>query len=142
MLNNSFELTLTYSRSQWPCDLRRVFGRSLAVIVGSNARAACPTRAVGVAWRADEGRRMRVQSFTSLSKNMCLCSYVLISFLQLESDGNGSIAQPSARFPILDRAIMQYRYSKMGNVFIRLIAGNTDRSPLCNALQPTKSTPL
>jgi hypothetical protein len=42
----------------------------------------------------------------SLSKNIGLCSYVLISFLQSESDGNGSFPQPSARFPILDRATM------------------------------------
>jgi hypothetical protein len=85
---------------------------------------------------------MRVQSVTSLSKNTCLCPYVLVSFLQSETDDNGNTPQPSARFPILDRATVQYQYSKMGNVFIRLIAGKTERSPLCNALQQTKPTPL
>jgi hypothetical protein len=35
-------------------------------------------------------------SVSALSKNIRLCSYVLISFLRSESDDNGSIPQPSA----------------------------------------------
>jgi hypothetical protein len=56
--------------------------------------------------RGDEGQRTWAQHVPCLSKNMLLCSYVLISFLQLESDDNGSIPQPSAWFPILDSAIV------------------------------------
>jgi hypothetical protein len=67
-----------------------------------------------------------------LSKNIRLFLYVLISFLQSESDDNRSIPQPSEWFPILDRATVQYQYSK--DVFVRLIGGNTERSPLCNGL--------
>jgi hypothetical protein len=66
-------------------------------------------RAVGVIGQADEGQRNRVQHVTSLSRNMRLCSYVLISLFQLESDDIGSIPQPPAwfpMFPILDRAIV------------------------------------
>jgi hypothetical protein len=65
-----------------------------------------------------------VQHVTSLSKNIHLCSYVLVSFLQSESDDNGNILQPSAWFPILDRATVQYQYSKKGNVFVLPIAGS------------------
>jgi hypothetical protein len=38
---------------------------------------------------------------TSLSKHMRLCSYILVSFLQSESDDNRSIPQPSAWFPVV-----------------------------------------
>jgi hypothetical protein len=73
---------------------------------------------------------MLVQHVVSLSKNICLCSYVLVSFLQLESDDNGSVPQSSAWFPILDRATVQCQYSKKGSVFVQLTAGSTEPSPL------------
>jgi hypothetical protein len=72
-----------------------------------------------------------VQRVTSLSKNIPLCSYVLISFLQSEPHFSESIKQPSAWFPILDRTTVHYEYSRKGSVFVRLIAGNMERSPLC-----------
>jgi hypothetical protein len=42
-----------------------------------------------------------VQRVSSLSKNIRLCSYVLISLLQSESDDNGSTPQPSTWFPMV-----------------------------------------
>jgi lipid-A-disaccharide synthase-like uncharacterized protein len=59
-----------------------------------------------------------VQRVTSLSKNIRLCSCVLILFLQSESYEKGSIPQPFAWFPILDGATVQYQYSKQDNVFV------------------------
>jgi hypothetical protein len=41
---------------------------------------------------------------SSLSDNIRLSSHVLTPFVQSQSDDNGSIPQPSAWFPILDRA--------------------------------------
>jgi hypothetical protein len=75
-------------------------------------------RVVGVIGESEEGKRMSVQRVISLSKSIHLCSYVLVSFLQLESNNNGSIPQPSVWFPILDRATMQYHYSKQGSLFM------------------------
>jgi hypothetical protein len=45
-----------------------------------------------------KGQRRWVQHVTCLSKSIRLCSYLLIPFLQSESDDNRSIAQPSAWF--------------------------------------------
>jgi hypothetical protein len=75
-----------------------------------------------------------VQRVIYLSKNIRLCSYVLVSFLQSESDDNRSLPQPSAWFPILDMATVQYQYSQKGNVFVLLIAGTTQGLPPYNCL--------
>jgi hypothetical protein len=53
-------------------------------------------RVVGVIQGADEGLTMWLQRVTSLSKNICLYSYVRILSLQSESNDNGNIPQPSA----------------------------------------------
>lgn len=37
-------------------------------------------------------------------------------------------------FPILDRVTVWYGYSKKDNVFVWLIARNTEQSPLCKCL--------
>jgi hypothetical protein len=77
-----------------------------------------------------------MQRVTSLSKNICLCSYILISHLQLDSDNGGSILQPLAWFPMVSY-FRQGQCSTMiakQAMFGRLIAGNTERFPLCNCL--------
>jgi hypothetical protein len=98
----------------------------------SDARAASSTRVVAVLGRADEGQKMWVRRATSLSKQMRLCSCFLTSLLLSESDDNESIPQQPAWFAILGRATTRYQHSKMGSIFVRLIAGNTERSPVCN----------
>jgi hypothetical protein len=76
-----------------------------------------------------------VQRVTSLSENIRLGLYLLVSFLESQSDDNGSTSsQTSAWFPVLDGDTVQYQCSKKGNVFVRLIPGNTERSPSCNIL--------
>jgi hypothetical protein len=114
----------------------------IATLWHSDAWATYCTRVVGVIGLADEGQRMSVQHVTSLSKNVHLRFYILISFLQSKPGTNRSIAKLSAWFPILDRATVQYQYSKKGNVFLRLIARNMEQSPLWNILEPTNLKPL
>jgi hypothetical protein len=73
-----------------------------------------------------------VKRVISLSENILLCSYILTSFLQSEYDDNGSTSHPSTWFSILDSDTVQYQCSKKGNVLVRLTAGNTEPSLLCN----------
>jgi hypothetical protein len=54
----------------------------------SDAPAAYRTRVVGDVGQAGERQRMSLQRATCLSKNIRLCSYVLISLLQVQSDDN------------------------------------------------------
>jgi hypothetical protein len=93
-----------------------------------------------VSGRAGRECRCSVSLFF-LKTYVCVLTFAY-HFFQSQSDDNGSIPQPSTRFRILDRAAVQYQYSKYGNVFVTLIACNTERCPLCNVLQPTNPTPL
>jgi hypothetical protein len=87
------------------------------------------TVAGAIRW-ADDGQRTRVRCVTSLSKNLCLCSYVLIHHLFSWSPMIMGVFHNHLHsflwFPILDRAIAYYKHCKEGNVFFWLVAGNME----------------
>jgi hypothetical protein len=99
-------------------------------------------RVVGVVGQAGKGQRMLLQWVTSLSRNICLCSYIHISFLQSESNDNGSIPQPSESSSSASmvsyfrqcHSVIPVFYVWRTVFLVRLIAGNTEWSPLCNCL--------